>query len=72
MTKDSSVTLRMSEELKKALQELALEDRRTLSSYIEVLLERHVNEKLAADTAYAEMMNVHRGQSARHPKKARK
>ena len=46
MSRDVSVTLRMSEELKTALQGLALEDRRTLSAYIEKVLEDHVGVAL--------------------------
>jgi hypothetical protein len=42
MTKTSSITLRIGQELKRALQRLADQDRRTMSSYIEVILERHV------------------------------
>ena len=47
MIKATSVTLRMSKELKQALRELALDARRTLSSYIELVLEHHVDQSLA-------------------------
>jgi predicted transcriptional regulator len=68
MTKDVSVTLRMSQELKNALQRLALEDRRTLSAYIEKLLEDHVAialQKLAPG-AFSQVIEVHEGQTRRH------
>jgi hypothetical protein len=69
MAKDASVTLRLSEELKRALQELALDDRRTLSSYIEVLLEKHVDEKLAGSKSHSDRVTVYRAQSVRKSKK---
>jgi predicted DNA-binding protein len=68
MVKDTSVTLRMSEELKQALQELAVEDRRTLSSYIEVVLERHVEDQLQNRPASVGL-KVYRGQTRRHARK---
>jgi hypothetical protein len=69
MVKESSVTLRMSEELKTALHDLAVEDRRSLSGYIEMVLERHVDSMLTRDTPVGDVpkrLAVHRGQSRRH------
>lgn len=40
--KTESVTFRTTEELKKALQQIAEKDKRTLSNTIEILLERAV------------------------------
>ncbi len=70
MTKDVSVTLRMSEELKGALQKLALEDRRTLSAYIEMILEKHVDAAFRPD-GYSTILKVYEGQNQRHAKKSR-
>ena len=69
MPKDTTVTLRMSNDLKRALQELAVEDRRTLSSYIEIVLEKHAHEQLTRHGQYAETLNVYKGQNLRHSKK---
>jgi predicted DNA-binding protein len=70
MVKDTSVTLRMSDELKQALLELAVDDRRTLSSYIEVVLEKHVEDHLRSQpTSASSMLNVFKGQSRRHARK---
>lgn len=71
MAKGTSVTLRMSEELKAALQELALEDRRTLSSYIEMVLEQHADQRPAGEGAHSERLKVYRGQNQRHGRKAK-
>jgi predicted transcriptional regulator len=43
-------SIRLKPELKKALKRLAEEDRRSLSSYIVLLLERHVTEREEATT----------------------
>ena len=45
MTKTTTIGLRLSPEMKKRLQELAKSDRRSLSSYIEVVLEKHLMER---------------------------
>ena len=45
MTKSASTTLRLDPDMKKRLQELAKADRRSLSSYIEIVLEQHLKEK---------------------------
>ena len=62
MARDTSVTLRMSAELKKALQEYAENDRRTLSSYIEVVLERHVDALLQAEGSHSRRMEIGQAQ----------
>ena len=69
MPKDTTVTLRMSNDLKRALQELAVEDRRTLSSYIEIVLEKHADEQLTRHGQHAERVNVYEGQRLRHSTK---
>jgi predicted DNA-binding protein len=69
MAKDATVTLRMSNDLKQALQILAVKDRRTLSSYIEVVLERHAYERLDEHRLHSERVNVFRAQTRRHAKK---
>ena len=43
--KDTSITFRTTEELKKKLEAMAAKDSRTLSNYIEMLLEKFVKEK---------------------------
>jgi predicted DNA-binding protein len=71
MAKDSSITLRMSEQLKEALQQLAARDRRTLSSYIEVLLEKHVEQVLwnQHPVQASAIMTVGEGQERRYARK---
>jgi hypothetical protein len=44
-TRTAPVGLRFTPSLKKALVELAKADRRTLASYIEIVLETHVESK---------------------------
>jgi hypothetical protein len=58
----------MSQELKAALQRLALEDRRTLSAYMEKVLEDHVGIALQqlVPAQYNHMVQVYRGQTRRH------
>ena len=42
MTKTTTLGFRIDPELKKRLQELADADRRSLSAYIEIILENHI------------------------------
>jgi hypothetical protein len=44
MTRDNSVTFRLNETIKAFLQVLARQERRTLSSYIEFILEKHIDD----------------------------
>jgi hypothetical protein len=43
--KETPISLRLDKELRKALEELAAEDLRTVSDYIRVVLIRHVEGK---------------------------
>jgi predicted DNA-binding protein len=45
LAKDATITFRMSVELKKALQTLAKRDRRSLSTYVEMALEKHAEKE---------------------------
>lgn len=54
MKKNSQITIRISDEFHDKLRRLAEEDRRPVASYVAIVLERHVEEKL--------------GRSDRHPK----
>lgn len=49
MSKTVPMSFRMKPDLKAKLQSLADADRRSLTNYIEVILERHVNAKAAND-----------------------
>ena len=42
MNKTASTTIRLDPEMKRRLQELAKADRRSLSSYVELLIARHL------------------------------
>lgn len=42
--KDASITIKVSEEMKLALAKLAAEDRRTLSDFIRLHLEKLINQ----------------------------
>jgi hypothetical protein len=55
----------MSEDLKTALRTLAQEDKRTLSSYIEMVLEKHASTAFAELGEHAVRLNVYRGQTRR-------
>jgi hypothetical protein len=44
MTRDNSVTFRLNQTIKAFLQELARQERRTLSSYIEYVLDKHIDD----------------------------
>jgi predicted DNA-binding protein len=74
MAKASTITFRISGALKEQLQQLAIEDRRTLSGYLEVIVERHVSESLAKeDYRASDRLAVYKGQNLRHtPKSSRK
>jgi predicted DNA-binding protein len=43
--KETPISLRLDRELRKALEDLAAKDLRTLSDYIRVVLTRHVEDK---------------------------
>ncbi|MEM7327895.1 MAG: ribbon-helix-helix protein, CopG family [Pseudomonadota bacterium] len=49
MTKTASTTIRIDPKMKKRLQELAQADRRSLSAYIEIVLEAHLDSKSKAN-----------------------
>ena len=40
----TGVLINMNKELKEKLEELALKDKRSLTAYINIILEKHVNE----------------------------
>ena len=48
MAKTAALSFRIEPALKKALEALAKADRRSLASYLEILLEQHVAERKAA------------------------
>lgn len=48
MTKDARIAVRVSSELKKALEKLATADHRSLASYVEIVLKGHVANKKQA------------------------
>lgn len=72
MRRDVSVTLRMSDELKTALQEFAEADRRTLSNYIEMVLENHVSALLDAQGAHSRQVEIFQAQSRARASKRQK
>jgi predicted DNA-binding protein len=71
MNKDSSITLRISDKLKQSLQKMAQDDRRTLSSYIGVVLERHMEAHLASLPLSASPAALDNAQRRKHTRKRR-
>jgi predicted DNA-binding protein len=72
MVKDALLSIRVAPALKDALQDLADKDRRSLSTYIEIALEKHVGENAASlenmnprSTERAKATNVRRRRSLR-------
>jgi hypothetical protein len=45
MTRDAPLAFRITRQLKAALLELAAADRRSLSQYVELVLEKHVSDQ---------------------------
>lgn len=45
MTKSAALSIRIPEELKKALEKAAEKDRRSIASYVQGVLEDHLKEK---------------------------
>ena len=45
-TKTERVSIRLTKSLRRRLEKLATKDRRTLSSYIEIVLEEHADRKV--------------------------
>jgi predicted DNA-binding protein len=45
MTRDAAISVRVEPELKQALEELAKADKRTLASYVAIVLQAHVDER---------------------------
>ena len=45
MTKTAALSVRITPELKSALEELAERDKRSLASYVEIALQEHVEEQ---------------------------
>ena len=45
MTKTAALSIRITPELKSALEDLAENDKRSLASYVEIALQQHVDEQ---------------------------
>jgi len=46
MTKTAALSIRITPELKLALEDLAENDKRSLASYVEIALQQHVDERM--------------------------
>lgn len=62
MTRADSVTFRLSDHIKKVLQELARQENRTLSNYIEQSLALHINSLPTETRRLASQALVERGE----------
>jgi len=45
-TKTERISIRLTKALRRRLEKLAAEDRRTLSAYVEIVLEEHADRKV--------------------------